>query len=94
MARICRYGGLGADTFEFGGIVGKDTIYDVTLRGAGHDVLAFDGALFADAKAVLSKAAQVGSNVVIAIDAENAITLRNASLLTLAERSSDVISIL
>jgi Ca2+-binding RTX toxin-like protein len=64
-------GGAGTDTFVFDAGFGQDTITDfIAGSGAGHDVIEFDQAIFADFDAVLGAAANVGSNVVITAGAD------------------------
>ena len=62
----------GNDTFVFTGNFGKDTILDFQ---ASNDVLQLDHNTFANYSDVLAHAAQVGSDVVIAADAQHSITL-------------------
>jgi uncharacterized protein len=64
-------GGLGGDRFVFEGAFGRDTVADY---GPG-DRIVLDDAQFADFAAVLARAAQVGDDVVITVDAANSITL-------------------
>jgi Ca2+-binding RTX toxin-like protein len=64
----------GNDTFVFSGNFGKDTIADFQ---ASTDTIQLDHSAFADFASVLSHATQVGSDVVIAHDAQDSITLHN-----------------
>jgi hypothetical protein len=69
-------GGPGADTFYFAPRFGANIITDFQARGAGHDVITFDSAIFQNFAQVLSHASQVGSDVVITgLNAANTITL-------------------
>ena len=74
-------GGKGADTFIFNGDFGVDTITGFTAGAAsGHDVIQFDDAQFADFADVLSHATQVGTDVVISLDASHSVTLTSMTL--------------
>jgi Ca2+-binding RTX toxin-like protein len=72
-------------------VFGKDTITDFAATGAGHDVLQFDHTVFASGAAALAHAAQVGSNVVIAYDAADTITLVGVSLHQLSANDFHII---
>jgi Ca2+-binding RTX toxin-like protein len=68
-------GGAGADdTFRFHGDFGHDTIMDFSFAG-DNDVIELAASQFADFNAVLASAQDVGSNVVITLDADHSITL-------------------
>ena len=69
-------GGDGADRFVFSGAFGQDLITDFQ----SNDVIQLDASAFANFAAVQSHAAQVGSDVVITLDASNTITLQNVAL--------------
>ena len=85
-------GGSGADTFVFSkAAFGKDTITDFAATGAGHDVLQFDHSIFATNAAALAHATQVGSNVVVAYDAADTITLIGANLHQLSANDFHII---
>jgi hypothetical protein len=84
-------GGSGADTFVFKAAFGKDTITDFVATGAGHDVLQFDHSIFATNAAALAHSTQVGSNVVIAYDAADTITLVGVSLHQLSANDFHII---
>jgi Ca2+-binding RTX toxin-like protein len=70
-------GGADNDTFVFSGDFGHDIILDVAPRG---DDLQFDRSIFKSFDQVLANSAQVGSDVVITIDADRSITLENVRL--------------
>jgi len=70
-------GGAGADTFVFKTDFGSNTVNNFT---PGADVLQFGQSMFASASAVLADAQQVGSDVMIAFDAHNVVTLHNVQL--------------
>jgi hypothetical protein len=68
------------DTFVFSGTnFGHDTVTNFRT-GTGHDVIDFSQAAFSGFADVLAHAQQVGSNVVIAHDAANSVTLKNVAL--------------
>jgi Ca2+-binding RTX toxin-like protein len=71
-------GGVGHDTFVFAVGFGKDTVADFSA-GDG-DVVQFDADVFSDFQHVLDASTQVGADVVIALDAANAITLKGIAL--------------
>ncbi len=73
-------GGAGNDVFVFGSDFGKDTITDFVAGAGTDDVIEFDDAVFADLSSVLAAASQVGSDTVIAYDANNTITLKNVAM--------------
>jgi hypothetical protein len=73
-------GGAGADTFVFKTDFGSNTVNNFT---PGADVLQFSQSMFASASAVLADAQQVGSDVMIAFDAHNVVTLHNVQLANL-----------
>lgn len=70
-------GGDGNDTFVFGPNFGKDVVADFQNSGGTHDIVQFDHTVFADFNALQSHMAQVGSSVVITLDANNAIEIKN-----------------
>ncbi len=78
-------GGAGADTFVFPTNFGHNTVNNFTPNA---DALQFSQSMFATVAAVLSDAQQVGSNVVITHDAQNAVTLQNMLLSNL--HASDI----
>lgn len=73
-------GGSGTDTFHFATGFGRDMISD--FGASDRDIISFEG-LFADFDDVMAFSTQVGGDVVIEIDAQTSLTLRDASLLTL-----------
>jgi Ca2+-binding RTX toxin-like protein len=76
-------GNGGADTFVFSGNVGKATVADFQ---AG-DVVQFSHNAFASYADVLAHAAQVGSDVTIAIDATDSVTLHNTAVTQLTSNN-------
>jgi Ca2+-binding RTX toxin-like protein len=73
-------GGAGTDTFVFKSDFGSNTVNNFT---PGTDTLQFSQSMFANAAAVLGDAQQVGSDVVIAHDALDVVTLHNVQLANL-----------
>jgi len=74
-------GNGGADTFVFSGTnFGTNVITDFHARGGHHDVIQFNQTAFADFGSVQSHSAQIGSNVVITLDAADAVTLVGVTL--------------
>ncbi len=69
-------GGNGDDLFVFDAGFGIDAIVDFS----SFDRIVLDDALFQDLDAVAAASQQVGANVVIALDADNMITLQNVQL--------------
>jgi Ca2+-binding RTX toxin-like protein len=78
-------GGASADVFVFPQSFGLETVKNFT---PGTDQLLFNQSMFANVAAVLSEAHQVGSNVVIAHDPQNVVTLQNTQLSAL--HASDI----
>ncbi len=76
-------GNLGADTFWFESGFGHDAVSDFAATGAGHDMINFSTAVFANYAAVLTHMAQVGPDVVITYDGSNSLTLKGVVLATL-----------
>ena len=74
-------GGRGADTFVFAAGFGQDTISDFGDYGA--DTIAFADGLFAGYADVMAHAAQVGDDVAITLDGDNALTLIGTNLAAL-----------
>ena len=74
-------GGRGADTFVFATGFGKDTISDFGDYGA--DVIAFTDGLFNGFADVVAHAAQIGDDVAITLDGDNALTLIGTKLAAL-----------
>lgn len=73
-------GGNGNDTFVFGPNFGKDVIADFQNSGGTQDIVQLDHTVFADFNAVQSHMAQVGSSVVITLDASNSIEIKNMTV--------------
>lgn len=73
-------GGSGNDTFVFASGFGKDTIADFQNSGGVQDVIQFEKTVFADFSALQSHMAEVGTSVVITLDANNTIEIRNTTL--------------
>jgi hypothetical protein len=73
-------GGSSADTFVFRPDFGANTVNNFT---PGTDELQFDHSIFADANAARSVAQQVGSDVVIAHDELDVVTLHDVQLAAL-----------
>ena len=82
------FGNGGNDTFVFSGSVGKDTIADFS---ASTDVVQLSHNTFADFAAVLAHATQVGSDVAVAIDSSNSITLHNTTLSQLTSNNIHIV---
>ena len=69
-------GGAGTDTFAFYETkFGKDTVTDFV----NGDLIEFSASAFSDFAAVQAKIAQVGSNTVTTLDADNTVTLQNVT---------------
>jgi len=79
------FGGMDNDTFIYFPDFGHDTIVDFQDEPGAEDVIEFATAMFADAATVLAASVQVGEDVVITFDADNAITLRGVNLADLGE---------
>jgi 20S proteasome alpha/beta subunit len=73
-------GGAAADNFVFKSDFGSNTVNNFT---PGTDTLQFSQSMFANAATVLGDAQQVGSDVVIAHDALDVVTLHNVPLANL-----------
>ncbi|UXN58115.1 calcium-binding protein [Phyllobacterium zundukense] len=73
-------GGAGNDAFVFKPNFGHDTITDFKVGAATDDTIEFTHDVFADFAAVLAAASQAESDVLIAHDADNNITLKNVVL--------------
>jgi Ca2+-binding RTX toxin-like protein len=72
-------GGTGSDTFVFVPGFGKDTIEDFAAGAGSDDLIEIANSIFADFDAILAAASQVGTDTVIAVNAENSITLKNVA---------------
>lgn len=80
------YGGLGNDTFEFKTGFGHDTILDFeTGSGSAHDQIDLTDAGFADFSALLAAASESNGNTIIALNANQSLTLAGISLQYLTE---------
>ena len=79
-------GGNGPDRFVFGTGFGNDTITDFKAQ---NDTIQIDHNLVGGFGALMSHASQVGSSVVIALDAAHSITLQGVNLSSL--NSSDFV---
>ncbi|WP_041797936.1 ExeM/NucH family extracellular endonuclease [Rhodopseudomonas palustris] len=77
-------GGSGADVFVFAAGFGKDTVTDFATTGSSADLLQFSSDMFADFADVMAHTAQVGSSVVVTLDADTSITLANVQMTSLA----------
>ncbi len=73
-------GGSGTDTLTFGPGFGQDKILDFALNGSSADVIQFTAGTFANFNAVKAAMQQVGSDVVITLDASNTVTIANVSM--------------
>jgi hypothetical protein len=74
------YGGGGGDTFVFSSLFGHDVIADFAASGLTHDRINFHGnSVLNSFTNVMSHATQVGSGVVISMDANDTLTLNNVS---------------
>jgi Ca2+-binding RTX toxin-like protein len=76
---------VGSDTFVFLPGFGNDTITDFAAgpNTGPHDLIVFDQTIFADFNSVMAASAQVGTSTVIALDAQDSVTLNNVSLSSL-----------
>ncbi|MET4454519.1 hypothetical protein ABIB10_004611 [Bradyrhizobium sp. RT3b] len=68
-----------ADTFVFGANFGHDVIKDFVARGPAHDTIEFSKGVFDSFASVLSHAAQLGQDVVIATGSDT-LALKNTKL--------------
>ena len=77
-------GASSGDLFEFGGHFGAETIDNFTAgAGSTHDTLEFATSDFANYAALTSAMSQVGSDVMIRLDATDSITLNHVSMSSL-----------
>jgi len=76
-------GGSGGDTFVFKAGFGQDTVTDFTAGAGSGEVIEIQDGMFTDFAAVQAASQQVGSDVVITVDASNTITLQNVTLANL-----------
>jgi Ca2+-binding RTX toxin-like protein len=75
-------GGSGSDTFFFGAGFGHDVIDDFA---AGSDIIQFGDGLFDDFSDVLNASSEVGGGVLINLDFENSLTLRDIQIANLTQ---------
>ena len=76
-------GGGGTDTFIFSSAFGNDVVMDFEVAGLAHDLIQFDVGAFATPGAALAACQQVGADVVIAVGANDAVTLKSTGLSSL-----------
>jgi hypothetical protein len=76
-------GTAGSDTFVFHQGFGASMIENFNPTGSSHDMLQVDRTVFADWAHLIGAAHQVGSDVMITLDAQNSILLKNVALDTL-----------
>jgi Tryptophan-rich Synechocystis species C-terminal domain/Putative esterase len=81
-------GGSSADTFVFLPSFGANTVNNFA---PGTDELQFSHSIFADTNAALSAARQVGSDVVIAHDGSDVVTLHSQQLINLHTANFDIV---
>lgn len=72
--------GKGASTVAIHANPGKDTITGFVASGTTHDTLAIDHTVFADWAHVLGATTQSGSDLLITIDANDQVLLKNVTL--------------
>ena len=82
------FGNSGNDTFVFSGNIGKDTVADFN---ANVDAVQLSHNAFSNFAAVLAHATQVGSDVTIAIDPSNSVTLHNTTLSQLTNNNIHIV---
>lgn len=75
-------GGSGNDTFHFAAGFGRDAVTDFGASDA--DIISFGDSLFSDFDTMIAASTQVGGDVVITIDDQTSLTLRDANLLSLS----------
>jgi Ca2+-binding RTX toxin-like protein len=76
-------GGTGIDTFVFTPGFGRDMVTDFRASGLSNDHIEFSTSVFSDFAAVNAAMRQVGSDVVITLDAANSVTLKNVTFSSL-----------
>ncbi len=74
----------GSNVYAFAPASGRDIITDFKTQGAGHDLLQFDHAIFADASQALAAASQVGNDTVFALSPTDQLTLKNTPVSALS----------
>ena len=81
-----------SDTFVFGPTIGQDVITNFkSTSWWTNDVLQFSSNTFSDFATVLNHAAQVGSDVVIGVDATDSVTLKNFQLANLHQNNIHIV---
>jgi Ca2+-binding RTX toxin-like protein/3',5'-cyclic AMP phosphodiesterase CpdA len=78
-------GGAGKDVFVFKANFGHDTIEDFRTCGFSGDHIEFDHSLFANFSAVLAASEQEGDDVVITLDNDNSVVIKDVVLTHLHE---------
>jgi len=73
-------GGFGSDTFLFHPGSGNDIITDFATDTTTGDKLRFDTSVFADWAHLLGATQQAGSDLLITLDAQDSVTLKNVSM--------------
>ena len=73
------FGGVGADTFAFHSGFGHETVYKFTADGVNHDTLQVDNNVFADWTHLLGSTKQYGSDLLITLDAQDTLLLKNVA---------------
>jgi Ca2+-binding RTX toxin-like protein len=73
-------GGTGNDTFVFAPGFGKDTVADFQNTEGVQDIVQFAKTVFADFSALQSHMAEVGTSVVITVDANTTIEIQNRTM--------------
>jgi large repetitive protein len=86
-------GNTASDTFVFGTAIGNDVVtnFKTASTSATDDVLQFSHNTFNDFASVLAHASQAGADVVIAVDATDAITLKNFQLSNLHQTNIHIV---
>jgi Ca2+-binding RTX toxin-like protein len=74
-------GGSGTDTFHFAIGFGRDAVTD--FGASDSDIISFGDSLFADFDTMIAASTQVGGDIVITIDDQTSLTLRETNLLSL-----------
>jgi hypothetical protein len=77
-------GSVQDDAFVFGDKFGHKVVADFQAGAQSGDVLEFKETLFKDDKKVLKAAHQVGADVVITVDRDSSVTLKNVALASLS----------
>ncbi|MEM7749810.1 MAG: hypothetical protein AAF346_16280, partial [Pseudomonadota bacterium] len=76
-------GGLGNDAFVFRPGDGADTITDFNATANEADIIEFSTTAFADYAALQAAMTEVNGDVVITLDADNSVTIKNSGILDL-----------